>query len=185
MKTLKTSSGSSTWLMLLACGIATVALSIATFVNAEKVLGLLIYLVGVALCGLGVALGISAFLPRHREARARLLTLAAGNALLGALVMLFSRFALIFVGIALATNGVGAALRALRQRREGKASWLAEIVLGVAFFALGVVVVAFHGAIETLVGSTLGLLLLIAGLSLSIIALLTRSPQKSENSASA
>ncbi|MDR0566900.1 MAG: DUF308 domain-containing protein [Prevotellaceae bacterium] len=182
MKTSKTTSGSSAWLALLVCGIALVALSIATFVNAEKVLGLLIYIAGVALCGAGVALGVSAFLPGRREERPRLLTLAAGNVLLGALVMIFSRLALIFVGVALAVDGVGATLNALRQRKLGQKGWLANLFLGVALSVFGVVVVVFHGAIQTLIGSALGLLLLIAGLSLSIIALLLRSPQqKSEN----
>lgn len=185
MKTLKTSSGNSAWLVLLACGIALVALSIATFISAEKVLGALVYIAGVALFGAGAALAVISLLPDHREARPRLLTLAAGNALLGALVMVFSRLALIFVGIALAINGVGAALRALRRRKEGKKSRLAETFLGVAFFVLGVVVVVFHGAIQTLIGSALGLLLLIAGLSLSIIGLLTRSPQAGAENPSA
>ncbi|MDR0687260.1 MAG: DUF308 domain-containing protein [Prevotellaceae bacterium] len=184
MKTSKTSSGNSMWLALLACGVALVALSIATFVNAESVLGLLVYVAGVALCGVGAALAVVSFLPNRREERPRLLTLAAGNALLGALVMVFSRFALIFVGVALAIDGVGAALNALRQRKKGKKSRLAEIFLGVAFCVLGVVVVLFHAAIQTLIG-TLGLLLLIAGLLLSIIGLLTRSPQTGAGNTSA
>jgi uncharacterized membrane protein HdeD (DUF308 family) len=174
MKEFKTGTVSSLWLLLLICGVALVALSIATFVNAEKVLGLLIYVAGVALLGVGAVLCVSALLPAHRDERPQLLTLAAGNALLGALVMIFSQLAVVFVGIALAVDGVGAVLKALRQRKKGDKSWLAEMFLGVAFFVLGVVVAVFHSAIQTLIGGTLGLLLLIAGLSLSIIALLQR-----------
>jgi uncharacterized membrane protein HdeD (DUF308 family) len=162
------------WLLLLICGAALVALSIAVFVNAERVLGLLIYVAGAALFGVGAVLGVNALLPAHREERARLLTLAAGNVLLGALVMIFSQFAVIFVGIALAVDGAGAVLKALHRRKEEGKIRLAEMLLGIIFFALGVVVVVFHGAIQTLIGSALGLLLLIAGLSLSIVALLQR-----------
>ncbi|MDR2814897.1 MAG: DUF308 domain-containing protein [Prevotellaceae bacterium] len=179
MKTLSTFSGSRVWLWLLACGVALTALSVATFVNAEKILGLLIYVAGVALCGVGAVAGIAAFLPGRREERSRLLILAAGNALLGIFVMIFSQLALIFVGIALAIDGVGAVLKSFGKKRSGENSWLAEMFLGVTFFVLGAVVVVFHSAIQSLIGGALGLLLLIGGLSLSIIALLTRSSQKS------
>ncbi|MDR1415844.1 MAG: hypothetical protein LBJ57_00325, partial [Prevotellaceae bacterium] len=103
---------------------------------------------------------------------------AAGNALLGIFVMLFSQFALIFVGIALALDSVGAVLKALRRKKNEEKGWFVEVILGITFFALGVVVVVFHNAISQLFGSALGLLLLIAGLSLVIIALLTRNSQK-------
>jgi uncharacterized membrane protein HdeD (DUF308 family) len=174
---MKQFSNNITWLLLLICGVALVGLAVAIFVNADKMLGLLVYVAGVALFGVGAALAVFALLPKHREARTRLLTLAAGNALLGALVIIFSGLAVIFVGIALALDGVGTALKALRLRRESEKRWLAEMFLGVALFVLGVVVVVFHGTIEAAFGGALGLLLLIAGLSLCIIGLLARSTQ--------
>ncbi|MDR1021876.1 MAG: DUF308 domain-containing protein [Prevotellaceae bacterium] len=176
---MKTFYNDNTWLFVLIFGVALVALSIAIFVNAEKVLGLLIYVAGFALCGMGFALGVAAFLPSRKGERPRLLTLAAGNALLGILVMIFSQLALIFVGIALALDGVGAALKALRRKKEEGKSRLAGIFLGLTFFALGLVLVIFNSTILQLVGITLGLLLLIAGLALIIVALLAHSHQKS------
>jgi uncharacterized membrane protein HdeD (DUF308 family) len=183
---MKTSLGNNnTWLFLLISGIALVALSIAAFVNAEQALGLLVYAVGIALCAVSVALGVAALLPGRKDERLRLLMLAAGNALLGIFVMIFSQLALIFVGVALALNGLGAVQNAAHRKKEnekesgessekkdGEKSWIAEMFLGITFFALGAVVVVFHDAIRSLIGSAFGLLLLIAGLSLGIIALL-------------
>ncbi|MDR1343366.1 MAG: DUF308 domain-containing protein [Prevotellaceae bacterium] len=177
---MKTFSNNSTWLLVLIFGVALVALSVAIFVNAEKVLGLLIYVAGFALCGMGAALAVAAFLPNRKGERPRLLTLAIGNALLGIFVMLFSSFALIFVGVALALDGAGAVLKALHHKKEEGESRLAEIFLGLTFFALGLVFVIFSSTILQLVGITLGLLPLIVGLTLIIVALLTRSSQKSK-----
>ncbi|MDR0414004.1 MAG: hypothetical protein LBH84_01125 [Prevotellaceae bacterium] len=175
---MKTFSGSSTWLLLLACGIVLLALSVATFINAEKVLGLLVCAAGVALCGMGVVMGIVAFLPGHRDERPRLLALTVGNVLLGVLVMYFSHLTLIFVGVALALNGVGAMLKALQQKKEAEEGWLAGVFLGITLFALGLVVVIFYKALQQLVGGTFGLLLLVGGLSLVIVALLSRGGAK-------
>jgi uncharacterized membrane protein HdeD (DUF308 family) len=175
---MKTFSSKNTWLVLLVCAAALIALSIAIFVNSDKVLGLLIYFVGFALCGLSIVQGIAAFMPSYKDERPRLLTLAIGNALLGALVMIFSQLALIFVGLAFALGGAGIVLKAWRRKKDEGKNRFAEFSLGIIFFALGVVVVICHNPIQRLIGSAFGLLLLIAGLLLGIIALLSRKESR-------
>ncbi|MDR0712308.1 MAG: DUF308 domain-containing protein [Prevotellaceae bacterium] len=171
---MKTFSSKNTWIVLLICAAVLVAISIAAFINSGRVLGLLIYVAGFALCGLGIAQGIAAFLPAYKDEQPRLLTLATSNALLGIFVMIFSQFALIFVGIAFALGGAGIVLKAVRRKKDEGKSRLAESLLGVTCFVLGWVVVVFHNPIRQLVGEAFSLLLLIAGLSLGIIALLAR-----------
>lgn len=163
---------SKSWLLLLVCGIVLVLASILVLINADDVIGLLMYIAGVALCGLGVALGVMAFLPAHKDSRTQLLLFALGNVLLGVVIMMMRNLFVLLIGLAIVLNGVGMVTEGLQLKKLGADRWMSTLLVGIGVILLGLIIAIFSKPITAAFGVALGLVMLVLGISLVIIALI-------------
>ncbi|MDR3329431.1 MAG: hypothetical protein LBS63_04920 [Prevotellaceae bacterium] len=161
------------WRGLFACGVALMALSVVILANADRVLALLSYAVGIALCGTGLAQLVAA-IAGSAVARQHRYVMAAFNVLLGVAVLLLGHFALLTACVAIALNGAITTSLGLRQRKAGLGSWQVNLMLGIVTFAAGCILTLYNEEVEAMVGTLLGLGLLAAGLLLCLVGLMAK-----------
>ncbi len=169
---------SKSWLLLLICGAVLVLASILVLIKADNVVNLLVYIAGFALLALGVVLCIMAFAPSRKDERGQLLLFALGNAALGVIIMLASNIFMLLVGLAIALNGVGVITEAVHLKKLDSERWMRTLLVGIGFTLLGIVVAIFYQAITAALGVSIGLALLVLGITFIIFALLARKNSK-------
>ncbi len=171
---------SKNWLLLLISGAALVVASILVLLKSEQVVNMLVYVAGFALFALGIALCVMAFTPSRKDERTQLLLFALGNAVLGVVIMIASDFFMLLVGLAIVLNGVGLVIEGFHLKKLGADRSTGTLLTGVGITVLGVVVAIFYKTITSALGVSIGLVMLVVGLSLLIFGFIARKNGKNQ-----